>query len=135
MIRRPSRSTPLYSSAASDVYKRQPYKYCLIRFCCPFAKVIKSADNDAFCLLFCDPSGICAFNAGDSICFWLFDPFFDYCPENCLNRRELFWPLVLVGDQCGIQVVEEIYIYALLFCRMGKPYHCKHAFISVGAVY
>src|SRR5450759_6005185 len=24
MIRRPSRSTPLYSSAASDVYKRQP---------------------------------------------------------------------------------------------------------------
>src|SRR5450759_2303352 len=26
MIRRPPRSTPLYSSAASDVYKRQDYK-------------------------------------------------------------------------------------------------------------
>src|SRR5450759_2144084 len=26
MIRRPPRSTPLYSSAASDVYKRQPYQ-------------------------------------------------------------------------------------------------------------
>ena len=26
MIRRPPRSTPLYSSAASDVYKRQPKK-------------------------------------------------------------------------------------------------------------
>ena len=26
MIRRPPRSTPLYSSAASDVYKRQVYK-------------------------------------------------------------------------------------------------------------
>src|SRR5665647_3831356 len=25
MIRRPPRSTPLYSSAASDVYKRQPF--------------------------------------------------------------------------------------------------------------
>ena len=27
MIRRPPRSTPLYSSAASDVYKRQGYTY------------------------------------------------------------------------------------------------------------
>ena len=27
MIRRPPRSTPLYSSAASDVYKRQPRRY------------------------------------------------------------------------------------------------------------
>src|SRR5450759_3809657 len=27
MIRRPPRSTPLYSSAASDVYKRQPQGY------------------------------------------------------------------------------------------------------------
>src|SRR5660397_90439 len=27
MIRRPPRSTPLYSSAASDVYKRQVYRY------------------------------------------------------------------------------------------------------------
>src|SRR5660397_72576 len=27
MIRRPPRSTPLYSSAASDVYKRQPPSY------------------------------------------------------------------------------------------------------------
>ena len=27
MIRRPPRSTPLYSSAASDVYKRQAYGY------------------------------------------------------------------------------------------------------------
>src|SRR5660397_98650 len=26
MIRRPPRSTPLYSSAASDVYKRQPFR-------------------------------------------------------------------------------------------------------------
>src|SRR5665647_1112503 len=26
MIRRPPRSTPLYSSAASDVYKRQPHR-------------------------------------------------------------------------------------------------------------
>ena len=26
MIRRPPRSTPLYSSAASDVYKRQPLR-------------------------------------------------------------------------------------------------------------
>ena len=30
MIRRPPRSTPLYSSAASDVYKRQ---VCLVLFC------------------------------------------------------------------------------------------------------
>src|SRR5674476_1409403 len=29
MIRRPPRSTPLYSSAASDVYKRQVYIYSL----------------------------------------------------------------------------------------------------------
>src|SRR5450759_3468936 len=28
MIRRPPRSTPLYSSAASDVYKRQEYLLC-----------------------------------------------------------------------------------------------------------
>src|SRR5674476_1040917 len=28
MIRRPPRSTPLYSSAASDVYKRQPHRPC-----------------------------------------------------------------------------------------------------------
>ena len=27
MIRRPPRSTPLYSSAASDVYKRQDYEF------------------------------------------------------------------------------------------------------------
>src|SRR5665647_2201785 len=30
MIRRPPRSTPLYSSAASDVYKRQVYMVVLI---------------------------------------------------------------------------------------------------------
>ena len=29
MIRRPPRSTPLYSSAASDVYKRQWHQWCL----------------------------------------------------------------------------------------------------------
>src|SRR3546814_7797141 len=29
MIRRPPRSTPLYSSAASDVYKRQPFIDCI----------------------------------------------------------------------------------------------------------
>ena len=31
MIRRPPRSTPLYSSAASDVYKRQALRYSLIK--------------------------------------------------------------------------------------------------------
>src|SRR5674476_585523 len=30
MIRRPPRSTPLYSSAASDVYKRQGFKECVL---------------------------------------------------------------------------------------------------------
>src|SRR3546814_3870738 len=29
MMRRPSRSTTLYSSTASDVYKRQPVIYCI----------------------------------------------------------------------------------------------------------
>src|SRR5450759_4903659 len=32
MIRRPPRSTPLYSSAASDVYKRQDYWCCCWSF-------------------------------------------------------------------------------------------------------
>ena len=32
MIRRPPRSTPLYSSAASDVYKRQVISYTSIPF-------------------------------------------------------------------------------------------------------
>eukprot|EP00826_Nyctotherus_ovalis_P047789 TRINITY_DN5547_c0_g1_i6.p1 TRINITY_DN5547_c0_g1~~TRINITY_DN5547_c0_g1_i6.p1 ORF type:complete len:131 (-),score=5.21 TRINITY_DN5547_c0_g1_i6:562-930(-) len=31
MIRRPPRSTPLYSSAASDVYKRQANTQCLLK--------------------------------------------------------------------------------------------------------
>ena len=30
MIRRPPRSTPLYSSAASDVYKRQVCRLCTV---------------------------------------------------------------------------------------------------------
>ena len=33
MIRRPPRSTPLYSSAASDVYKRQVERRCACVFC------------------------------------------------------------------------------------------------------
>ena len=35
MIRRPPRSTPLYSSAASDVYKRQPIPAMGVKFSNP----------------------------------------------------------------------------------------------------
>src|SRR5450759_50908 len=48
MIRRPPRSTPLYSSAASDVYKRQLQERCRRRWC---GSSRGSASQRADCLL------------------------------------------------------------------------------------
>src|SRR5674476_90991 len=45
MIRRPPRSTPLYSSAASDVYKRQP-EYLLTQPQLPLEKVPRVPSKD-----------------------------------------------------------------------------------------
>src|SRR5660397_286607 len=46
MIRRPPRSTPLYSSAASDVYKRQPFKRALRELNVTLERIREAA---AFC--------------------------------------------------------------------------------------
>ena len=41
MIRRPPRSTPLYSSAASDVYKRQGMVYLQVKLCDPCLSALR----------------------------------------------------------------------------------------------
>src|SRR5665647_3948102 len=50
MIRRPPRSTPLYSSAASDVYKRQARAWCCRRSWSPSAERSRRASSP--CRLF-----------------------------------------------------------------------------------
>ena len=56
MIRRPPRSTPLYSSAASDVYKRQANKTLALSMsrCCP--RLVPPPNKMMSCLLYTSPS-------------------------------------------------------------------------------
>ena len=54
MIRRPPRSTPLYSSAASDVYKRQLRSWATIRDIQFHSKV--AINTTRICLLYTSPS-------------------------------------------------------------------------------
>src|SRR3972149_3770351 len=81
-----------------------PYEYGLIRFCRPFAQVVKTSDYYAFGLLFRDSAGIRAFYARYGVCFGLFYTFFDDRPENGLNGRELLWRLVPVRDHSGVHI-------------------------------
>ena len=56
MIRRPPRSTPKPSSAASDVYKRQEVNRLEYTLWLVFLRVLLETDGNYYCLLYTSPS-------------------------------------------------------------------------------
>src|SRR5665647_214902 len=117
MIRRPPRSTPLYSSAASDVYKRQ---VCVIYCGCPFC------NNNEFVVVSAEDHPICevclSYDCGNSVS-WFAPVFFDVNTCFCLYHKFLchvFAPL------------QSLYISLRLAMRMAnKNATKKYAAITI----